>query len=164
MRVGTHVAPAPEHVEKMIDQVLLEYGGILDCFVVDKIAKFHLDFETVHPFCDGNGRIGRVLINLQLMQSGFPPVIIRDKEKAEYYEAFKLYRSGEKRDQMEKVVLLALYESLHKRIAYLKSLNIIRVTEYAESIGETSQNTLNKAARQTIPAFREKGVWKIGVT
>ena len=163
VRVGTHVAPAPEYVEQMIEQTLLEYSGALDTFVVDKIAKFHLDFETIHPFCDGNGRIGRVLINLQLMQSGFPPVIIRDKEKIDYYDSFKTYRASEKSNDMEKVVLLALYESMHKRLAYLKGFEIIRVTEYAKGVDETSQNALNKAIRQSIPAFREKGVWKIGV-
>lgn len=163
VRVGTHVAPAPEHLEQMIEQALLQYSGELNTFIVDKIAKFHLDFETIHPFCDGNGRIGRVLINLQLMQSGFPPVIIRDKEKMHYYNAFKTYRASEKSNDMEKVVLLALYESMHKRLAYLKGLEIIRVTEYVKSAGGTSQNALNKAMRQSIPAFREKGVWKIGI-
>ena len=163
VRVGTHIAPAPEHVEGMVDDTIIAYSSELDTFVVDKISKFHLDFETIHPFNDGNGRIGRVLINLQLMQAGFPPIIIRDKEKVNYYEAFKMYDSSKSTVQMEKVVLLALYESLHKRITYLKGQKIIPVTEYAKSIDSTPQSVLNKAKRQTIPAFREKGVWKIGV-
>ena len=162
VRVGTHIAPAPEHVEMMIDQAVVSFGSELDTFIVSKIAKFHLDFETIHPFNDGNGRIGRVLVNLQLMQAGFPPIIIRDKEKADYYATFKVYRDNKKTDGMDDVVLLALFESLHKRLAYLKSQEIIKLTDHARSIGETTQNILNKASRQTIPAFREKGVWKIG--
>ena len=161
VRVGTHIAPAPEHVEKMVDQAVVSFGSELDTFIVSKIAKFHLDFETIHPFNDGNGRIGRVFLNLQLMQAGFPPIIIRDKEKADYYATFKLYRDSEKTDGMDNVVLLALFESLHKRLAYLKSQEIIKLTGYARDIGESTQNILNKASRQTIPAFREKGVWKI---
>ena len=163
VRVGTHIAPAPEHVARMIEQILMEYIGGLDTFMVDKVAKFHLDFETIHPFCDGNGRIGRVLINLQLMQIGFPPIIIRDKEKSDYYATFKAYRNNEKTDGMESVVLLALFESLHKRLAYLKSQKIIKLADYARDMGETTQNILNKASRQTIPAFREKGIWKMGI-
>lgn len=163
VRVGTHIAPAPEHVEKMVENILLEYSSAIDSFVIEKIARFHLDFETIHPFNDGNGRIGRVLINLQFMQAGFPPVIIRDKEKADYYKTFKSYRDKEKTDDMEKVVLLALLESLHKRLAYLKSQKIVKLTDYARDTGETTQAILNKAARQTIHAFREKGIWKIGV-
>lgn len=163
VRVGTYVAPAPEHVEQMIEQATIAYSSELDTFIVSKIAKFHLDFETIHPFNDGNGRIGRVLINLQLMQIGFPSIIIRDKEKMDYYATFKAYRDKEKVDGMESMVLLALFESLHKRLAYLKGQEIIKLTEYTRDIGETTQNILNKASRQTIPAFREKGVWKIGV-
>lgn len=163
VRVNTHIAPAPEQVESMLDQTLLEYTGEVSEFIVDKIALFHLDFENIHPFNDGNGRIGRVLINLQLMQFGLPPVIIRDKEKTDYYASFKEYREKSKTNAMERVILLALYESLHKRITYLKGWKIIKLTEYAKSIGSTPQSVLNKAARQTIPAFREKGVWKIGV-
>ena len=163
VRVGTHVAPAPEHVEMMVDQAVVSFSSELDTFIVSKMAKFHLDFETIHPFNDGNGRIGRVLLNLQLMQAGFPPIIIRDKEKADYYATFKVYRDSEKTDGMDDLVLLALFESLHKRLAYLKSQEIIKLTDYARDIGESTQNILNKASRQTIPSFREKGVWKIGV-
>lgn len=163
VRVGTHIAPAPEHLEQMIDQATITYSSELDTFIVDKIAKFHLDFEIIHPFNDGNGRIGRVLINLQLMQAGFPSIIIRDKEKIDYYATFKTYLDNKKTNGMEDVVLFALFESLHKRLTYLKSQRIIKLTDYARDISETTQNILNKASRQTIPAFREKGVWKIGV-
>lgn len=163
VRVGTHIAPAPEKIEKMMKEILLKYSSAIDVFIVGRIANFHLDFETIHPFCDGNGRIGRVLINLQLMQTGFPPIIIRDKEKAGYYKTLKEYQSSGKKIGLDKIILLALLESFHKRIAYLKSKKIIKLTEYAQKNQETTQNILNKAKRQTIRAFREKGIWKIGV-
>lgn len=161
VRVGTHVALAPEHVERMIEVALLEYTGDLESFLVDKIAKFHLEFETVHPFCDGNGRIGRVLINYQLQRLGFPGIIIRDKEKKDYYSTFAEYRDKKTAKKMEKILALALTESLHKRITYLKGDKIITLSDYAKVSHASASALTNAARRQNIPAFREKGVWKI---
>jgi len=143
VRVGTHIAPAPENIELMMDSNLLEYSSKHSEYFLEKISEFHLEFENIHPFCDGNGRIGRVLINYQLLQLGFPPVIIRDKEKAFYYKSFGEYRGSNKKKItiMNKVLSLALLESFHKL---------------------SSSSFLNKAKRQTIPAFRKKGVWMIG--
>ena len=164
VRVGTYIAPAPEHVESMMDAALLEYSSRHIEYFLEKIAKFHLEFEHIHPFCDGNGRIGRVLINYQLMQLGFPSIIIRDKEKSVYYKSFGEYRDSNKKKTaiMNKVLSLALFESFHKRIAYLKGEQIVRLSEYAEKKNKSASILLNKAKRQTIPAFREKGTWKIG--
>ena len=162
VRVGTHVAPAPEHVERMIEALLLEYTGNLNNYFLDKIAKFHLDFENVHPFCDGNGRIGRVLVCFQLQRLGFPMIIIRDREKKEYYKAFGDYRDDKSAKTMEKVVYLALMESLNKRITYLKGQKIITLSEYTKTHNLSAPAMTNAARRQYIPAFREKGVWKIG--
>ncbi len=165
VRVGTHIAPAPEHIEAMLDALILEYSSIHNLHFLEKISRFHLEFEHIHPFNDGNGRIGRVLMNYQLMQSGFPPIIIRDKEKNVYYNSFKEYRDSNKKKNkmMDQVLSLALIESFHKRITYLKGQNIILLSDYAKTTNEKSSTFLNKAKRQTIPAFREKGVWKIGV-
>jgi Fic family protein len=162
VRVGTHIAPAPEHVAQMIDSALIKYTSDLSTYFLDKIAQFHLEFETIHPFCDGNGRIGRVLINFQLQRLGFPMIIIRDREKKEYYKSFDTYRDGKNMKAMGKVLSLALTESLHKRITYLQGKKIIRLSEFAKKSGKSAAAITNAARRQNIPAFREKGVWKIG--
>ena len=162
VRVGTYVAPAPEHVEQMIETLILEYNSNLSNYFLDKIAKFHLDFENIHPFNDGNGRIGRALICFQLQRLGFPVITIRDREKKEYYKAFGDYRDGKNTKTMEKVISLGVMESLHKRITYLKSQKIIALSEYIKTHNLSAPSITNAARRQNIPAFREKGIWKIG--
>ncbi|MBI4356961.1 MAG: Fic family protein [Gammaproteobacteria bacterium] len=161
VRVGTHIAPAPEHVEKLIGSIIIEYASDLSAYFLDKIAKFHLDFETIHPFCDGNGRIGRVLLSFQLQHLGFPMIIIRDCEKKKYYQSFGDYRDSNNTKTLEKIISLGLTESFHKRIAYLKGDNIIRLSEFTKRHGKSASAITNAARRQNIPAFREKGVWKI---
>jgi Fic family protein len=163
VRVGTHIAPAPEHVERMIEAILLEYSSEHDRYFADAIAKFHLDFETTHPFCDGNGRIGRVIVNYQLARLGYPAVIIRDKEKQVYYRAFDEYHHSKNTKTMEKVVTLAMMESLHKRNTYLKGMEIVTLADYSKRHNKSVSALINSAGRQTIAAFRERGVWKMGV-
>lgn len=162
VRVGTHIAPAPEHVELMTDDILIRYSSDLDSYFLDKIARFHLDFENIHPFCDGNGRLGRVLINFQLIQLGMPRIIIRNSDKERYYRAFRDYEVRRNTRTMEGIMALALTESLHKRVSYLQGESIIRLSDYIRQRGLSAPAVTNAARRQTIPAFREKGVWKIG--
>lgn len=164
VRVGTHIAPAPEHVESMVEELLIEYSSDHVTYFTDKIARFHLQFETIHPFCDGNGRIGRLLIQYQLLQLGFPSLMVRDKEKQVYYRSFNEYNDAKNPKTMEKIVTLALLESLHKRLAYLRGDAIIPLADHAKRMKESIHALSNAARRQTIPAFREKGVWHIGVT
>ena len=162
VRVGAHIAPAPEHVEGMIDEILLQYASDLDSYFLDRIARFHLDFEVIHPFCDGNGRVGRVIINAQLLKHGLPPLIIRNSEKQTYYRAFREYADRKRAATMERILALALIESLHKRRSYLHGQRIVTLSDYIRRQGQSAPAVTNAARRQTIPAFREKGVWKIG--
>lgn len=162
VRVGTHIAPPPEQVSKMMDAAICGYNSDVSSHFIYKLAKFHLEFETIHPFIDGNGRIGRVFICLELGHFGFPMIIIRDKEKKEYYSAFGEYKNKKSIEKMEKIIALALCESLHKRLTYLRGEKIITLADYAKKIGKSGATIINAARRQTISAFREKGVWKIG--
>jgi len=61
---------------------------------LERIARFHLDFEGIHPFIDGNGRTGRLILNLDLIQNGFPPINIKFAARTKYYDAFDAYFGG----------------------------------------------------------------------
>lgn len=161
VRVGNYIAAAPEQIEQKIESLILEYESDLTTYPVDKITRFHLDFELIHPFVDGNGRIGRTIINYLLFRLGFPPITIRDKNKGAYHLAFVTYQNNKDTKKMEKILAASVTESLHKRIAYLSGKKIVTLVSYAKEIGKPVPAVLNMARRQSLPAFREKGVWKI---
>jgi Fic family protein len=162
VRVGTYIAPAPEQIEKLLDTAINDYVLDVNGFITDKIAKIHLEFEHIHPFNDGNGRIGRVINNFLLLRAGFPPITIFNKDKHKfYYPGFQKYDSTKDVSIMEKTIAVQVQESLHKRIAYLQGEEIISVAEYAKKNSLNFASMLNASRRQTIPAFREKGKWKI---
>ena len=162
VRVGTYIAPDPEKVEDLLKKMLAQYHSSIDENIIQRIAKLHLTFENIHPFVDGNGRIGRAIINHTLIREGFVPINIKFIDRKTYYEAFKEFDDFKKTEKMEQIVGLALLNSYHKRIAYLKGKEIMKLSDYAKKQKTSHSNLLNKAKRQTIPAFLEKGIWKIG--
>jgi len=162
VRVGWHIAPPPEQIRIMLENLMYQYNSENDKYFLEKIAEFHLQFETIHPFCDGNGRMGRLIINLQLAALGYPPVIIQNKGKREdYYPIFDEWREKQKSNKFSDYLYLALSESLNKRLAYLRGHEIVKLSEYAKSNNISAALITNAAKRQTIPAFRQEGIWRI---
>ena len=93
VRVGNHLGANPQFVPTLMQELVDNYNQNKISYFLDAVAHFHAEFETIHPFVDGNGRMGRVLINLQLMNLGFPPIIIQNKNKhTEYYPLFTQYQ------------------------------------------------------------------------
>ena len=162
VRVGQHIGLPPEYIESRIQEILINYNADIKTPFIHRIAELHAEFESVHPFIDGNGRIGRVMNNYLLIRKGFPPIIVRNKEKEYYYSALRSFDDTHNSKPMIRIVELAVLESLHKRLAYLDRLEIIPLSEYVDVKKSSFPALLNTARRQTIPAFREKGVWKIG--
>lgn len=161
VRVGAYVAPGPTEVKTLISKLLNSYKADKTSHIISKIARFHLEFEHTHPFCDGNGRIGRVLNNYQLLREGYVPINIAFADRAKYYDAFKEFDRDGSIKTMEEIIGRALVESYHKRLAYMEGKPIVTLREYATKNKTSYSNLLNKAERQTIEAFQEKGDWKI---
>lgn len=163
VRVGSHIAPAPKEIVERLEKMLAQYNASSHENIIKRIARLHLTFEYVHPFVDGNGRIGRVINNYLLIREGFVPINIKFIDRQKYYEAFKEFDAKEVTTIMEEMVGKALTNSYHKRLAYLEGKKIITLANYAKNNKFSHSNLINKANRQTIEAFLEKNIWKIGV-
>ena len=163
VRVGSHIAPPPKEIIERLEKMLSEYNASSHENIIKRIARLHLTFEYIHPFVDGNGRIGRVINNYLLIREGFVPINIKFIDRKKYYEAFKEFDAKEVTTVMEEMVGKALTNSYHKRLAYLEGKKIITLADYAKTNKLSHPNLLNKAGRQTIEAFLEKNVWKIGI-
>lgn len=163
VRVGSYIAPKPEEVEGRLEKMLAEYNASSHENIIKRIARLHLAFEHIHPFIDGNGRIGRVINNYLLIREGFVPMNIKFIDRKRYYAAFKEFDEKGDTSIMEEIAGRALANSYHRRLAYLEDKEIITLADYAKQNRLSHPNLINKATRQTIEAFLEKGTWKIGV-
>lgn len=162
VRVGTHIGANPDFVNGFMYELVEKYNSDADEYFLDKIAYFHAEFENIHPFGDGNGRIGRLLTNEQLDMLGLPPIIIPNKSKFdEYYPALDEYTKTGKVDKLTELFANLLIEALYRRITKLTARKIISVADWAKDNGINLQSATNKAIRGTIPAFRVRGHWMI---
>jgi Fic family protein len=163
VRVGRHIAPSPDRVPYQMQSLLDAYHKETT-HPLQRIITFHLEFEKIHPFCDGNGRVGRALINFQLKSHGFPPIIVQNKEKQQYYDSFEAYESAKSTKKLERIIAILLKESLHKRISYLRGNEIVKLSAIKKKYPKLSaQSVTSSAKKQSLPAFRERGHWKVGV-
>ncbi len=69
---------------------------------IERISLFHLEFEGIHPFIDGNGRTGRLILNLDLIRNGYPPINVKFTDRKRYYDAFDaFYKDGNHKPMTE---------------------------------------------------------------
>lgn len=107
--MGAHVEPPqPYMIEPMMNELLLKHNERKSTMhVVEAVAMSHLDFEGIHPFIDENGRTGRLLMNLELMQHGYTAIDVKFTDRRRYYDAFDAYYRSKKADAM--IQLIAEY-------------------------------------------------------
>ncbi|MFQ9678387.1 MAG: Fic family protein, partial [Eggerthella lenta] len=84
IRGAEHIPPKPNQVNQLMMQLVYEYNHDDDVDPYLREARFHIRFERIHPFEDGNGRTGRILVNRGLLQAGLAPVVVPFERRAEY--------------------------------------------------------------------------------
>ena len=97
-----HEPVQPYLIQPRMEQLLLNYSESTE-HIITKLARFHIEFEAIHPFIDGNGRTGRLLVNLELMKAGYPPIDIKFADRMAYYTAFDEYHVKGNLSPMEKL-------------------------------------------------------------
>jgi len=118
-----HTPPQPYLVPVQMEQLIADYATMkTDHHIIDAIAEFHLRFEGIHPFIDGNGRTGRLILNLELIKAGLLPINVKFTDRRKYYDCFDGYY-GEEHSVKPLADMIAEYEAeeLEKRIAMLKA-------------------------------------------
>lgn len=101
--LGAHNEPVqPYLIEPKMNELLQNFKND-NRNIAEKLAFFHINFEGIHPFIDGNGRTGRLLVNLELMKAGYPPIDIKFTDRKRYYDAFDSYYVKNDLSQMTKL-------------------------------------------------------------
>lgn len=85
IRGSEYIPPSAEKIPNLMTYFVYNYNyDEEDIFT--KIARYHIEFEKIHPFEDGNGRTGRLLLNYELLKNNIPPVVISKEERVKYFE------------------------------------------------------------------------------
>lgn len=88
IRGSEHIPPAPEKIPNLMNYFIYNYNHD-EQNIFYKLAKYHIEFEKIHPFEDGNGRTGRLLLNYELIKNNLPPVVISKDDRVKYFEFLK---------------------------------------------------------------------------
>ena len=113
-----HEPVQPYLIIPQMEQLLINYEKSTE-HIATKMARFHIEFEAIHPFIDGNGRCGRLLVNLELLKAGYPAIDIKFVDRVSYYNAFDEYHGKNNIKAMEKLLAGYINEQLDMYLSIL---------------------------------------------
>lgn len=144
---STVVMPNPVKVPTLMHEMMTWLHGPLTTHPVQIAADAHLQFVSIHPFVDGNGRTGRLLMDLLLMQAGLPPALIRKEDRLEYIKAIETSQLGRGTEKYYHVIYTAIIRSMDEILKLLEdqsvaaksaSEELLKIGELAKTAGETT--------------------------
>ena len=120
--MGAYTEPLqPYMVQPAMEGLIIENNKRTETMnIIERIARFHLEFEGIHPFIDGNGRTGRLIINLDLIRNGYPPINVKFTDRKRYYEAFDTYYRDNDASKMTALIAEYVNERLDEYLAILE--------------------------------------------
>lgn len=118
---AAHKPPQPYLIQPQMEQLIIDYTRVLNTtHIIEAVAEFHLRFEGIHPFIDGNGRTGRLIMNFELMKAGLLPVNIKYTDRIKYYDCFDDYFINTDSSMMCRLITQYEIEELERYISMLK--------------------------------------------
>ncbi len=120
--MGAYTEPLqPYMVQPAMEGLLIENNKRTETTnIIERIALFHLEFEGIHPFIDGNGRTGRLIMNLDLIRNGYPPINVKFTDRKRYYDVFDAYYRDNDASKMTALIAEYVNERLDEYLTALE--------------------------------------------
>ena len=115
--IGMYQTVRPENVAREMCLLMDWYGN--QEVNISVLAEFYARYESIHPFQDGNGRTGRLILFRECLKNGIVPVVIEDANRNEYLEALKKYREEEKLDKLVELFVKEQHFYLEKSMYFM---------------------------------------------
>lgn len=131
LKGSSYVPPPPDQVQGLMRRFLQKLNSkTKGQSPIERAALIHIDFESIHPFVDGNGRVGRLLTNWVLMKNGYPPIVITKRERVRY---FRMLEEAQMRFTTDRLVRFFKRKILDALDFYLKRLKPVVPKKQAKS-------------------------------
>lgn len=110
------IGAAPEDVEEEVSELFDELQEVGEEGLLTAAAYFHAKLENIHPFADGNGRVGRMMMNYFLVLHGHPPIIIHEEDKKAYYSALEAWDTDQQLEPLIEFLKVQTVKTWAKQI------------------------------------------------
>ena len=120
---ASHIPPEPHQVPEQMATLISDYERMKEQkHIIEAVSEFHIRFEGIHPFINGNGRTGRLILNLELIKAGMLPVNIKFADRRKYYGCFETYHKEGNAKAFTELIAGYEAEELEKHIKILEGV------------------------------------------